>query len=62
MLSYRCKPNNKHNTTTKGEINMFYFGKDYVKLVIKRVANFILKLVFVAFVLSSFAYMCYFFN
>lgn len=41
---------------------MFYFGKDYVKLVIKRVANFILKLAFVAFVLSSFAYMCYFFN
>ena len=62
MLIYRCKPNNKQHRNTKGENNMFYFGKDYVKLIIKRIANIIFKFVTVAFVLASFAYMCYFFN
>lgn len=41
---------------------MFYFGKDYVKLVIKRIANFLFKFTVVAFVLASFAFACYFLN
>ena len=41
---------------------MFYFGKDYVKLIIKRIANVIFKFVVVAFVIASFAFMFYFFN
>ena len=41
---------------------MFYFGKDYVKLVIKRIANFLFKFTVIILVLISFASMCYLFN
>lgn len=41
---------------------MFYFGNDYAKLVIKRIANFIFKFAVVAVTLVSFASMFYFFN
>ena len=41
---------------------MFYFGKDYVKLVIKRVVNFLFKLAVTLFVLASLAFVCYFFG
>ena len=41
---------------------MFHFGKDYVKLVIKRIANFLFKFTVIILVLISFASMCYLFN
>ena len=41
---------------------MFYFGKDYVKLKIRKTINFLFELAVTLFALISLASMCYFFN
>ena len=62
-MCYHIDTNQTTNTTTtKGEINMFYFGKDYIKFVFKKTMNFLFKLAVTLFAFASLAFMFYFFN